>query len=395
MQSTTVRPLMGTTAVVVVVAVVAFCVAMFRGDLTKTVPITVLADRAGLVMNPDAKVKMWGVQVGTVDSIDELPNGQAALHLAMDPAKLKEIPANVGIDIASTTVFGSKFVRLVPPADPSPLSVKEGQTFDASHVTVEINTLFRQLVSVLSKIEPAKLNETLGALSSALNGRGAKFGQTLTDFDALLAKLEVSLPAMNHDLQIAPAVINAYADAAPDLAKVLNNTTQFSQTVVDQQQNLDTLLVSVIGLADVGNQVLGDNRQPLTDVLHLLVPTTDLTHQYAPALTCGLAGTAYLASGPQLAEPGVVNSVGFTFGVERYRYPKNLPKVAATGDSQCAALPKVAPETTAPFVVADTGANPWQYGNQGILLNSDALKQFLYGPIDGPPRNTSQTGQPG
>jgi len=55
----------------------------------------------------------------------------------------------------------------------------------------------------------------------------------------------------------------------------------------------------------------------------------------------------------------------------------------------------VAPETTAPFVVADTGANPWQYGNQGILLNSDALKQFLYGPIDGPPRNTSQTGQPG
>jgi len=395
MQPATVRTLVGLTTAVMIAAVVAFGITMFRGDLTKTVPVTVLADRAGLVMNPDAKVKMWGVQVGYVESIDDLPNGQAALHLAMDPAKLAEIPANVDVDIASTTVFGSKFVRLVPPAAPSPQSVTAGQTFDASHVTVEINTVFEQLVSVLSKVEPKKLNETLGALSLALNGRGDKLGQTLTDFDALLAKLEPSLPALSRDLEVTPAVLNAYADAAPDLVKVLDNTTQISETIVDQQDNLDRLLVSVTGLADIGNQVLSENRTPLTDVLRLLVPTTDLTNEYSPALTCGLQGMAYLGSGPQLAEPGVVNSVGFTFGVERYRYPKNLPKVAATGGPQCAALPRVAPETTAPFVVADTGANPWQYGNQGILLNSDALKQMLFGPIDGPPRNTSQTGQPG
>ena len=36
-----------------------------------------------------------------------------------------------------------------------------------------------------------------------------------------------------------------------------------------------------------------------------------------------------------------------------------------------------------------------RYGNQGILLNSDGLKQFLFGPIDGPPRNTIQIGMPG
>jgi hypothetical protein len=49
----------------------------------------------------------------------------------------------------------------------------------------------------------------------------------------------------------------------------------------------------------------------------------------------------------------------------------------------------------APYVVTDVGANPWQYGNQGILLNSDALKQWLFGPIAGPPRNTAQIGMPG
>ena len=55
-------------------------------------------------------------------------------------------------------------------------------------------------------------------------------------------------------------------------------------------------------------------------------------------------------------------------------------------------LPNVPYEYVPPMLVADVGANPWRYGNQGILLNSDGLKQFLFGPIDGPPRNTAQIG---
>jgi ABC-type transporter Mla subunit MlaD len=49
--------------VVAIVAIVALAVGLFRGGFTKTVPVTVISQRAGLVMNPDAKVKMLGVQV--------------------------------------------------------------------------------------------------------------------------------------------------------------------------------------------------------------------------------------------------------------------------------------------------------------------------------------------
>jgi ABC-type transporter Mla subunit MlaD len=51
-------------------------------------------------------------------------------------------------------------------------------------------------------------------------------------------------------------------------------------------------------LADVGTEVLSTNRQPLTDVLHLLVPTTDLLNEYHEALYCGIAGLLPLATGP-------------------------------------------------------------------------------------------------
>ena len=159
--------------------------------------------------------------------------------------------------------------------------------------------------------------------------------------DSFLAKLEPSLPALSHDLAVLPAVSNAYADAAPDLVKTVANSTKISQTIVDEQHNLDALLISAIGLADIGNDVLSTNRKALTNVLHLLVPTTDLTNEYNEALTCGFAGLAELAHGPPLSEPSINISASLTWGAERYRYPTNLPKVAATGGPQCMGLPKL------------------------------------------------------
>ena len=390
------RPLAGVITVLALMLIVTVAVGLFQGRFTKTVPVTVVADRAGLVMNPNAKVKLNGAPVGKVASIEPLPDGGAALHLAIDPAALDAIPANVGAEITSSTVFGAKFVELVPPAQPSPEALRAGTTIEGGdNVTVELNTVFEKLVGVLSEVEPAKLNQTLGAISTSLRGRGDKFGQTLVDLDSALAKLNPSLDNLNQILAISPTVFNSLADASPDLLAVLDNTSRFSTTVVEERDSLDALLLSAIGLADVGTEVLAQNRQPLAEVLRLLVPTTDLTNQYGPALYCGLAGLLPLANGPGLAMPGATLLQGFFLGRERYRYPGNLPKVAAKGGPQCTDLPNVGYEQRPPYVVTDIGANQAQYGNQGILLNSEGLKQALFGPLDGPPRNTAQIGMPG
>ncbi|MFV8054755.1 MCE family protein [Mycobacterium sp. 48b] len=389
------RILAGSVTVAVIVAVVASVVVMFRGGLATTVPLTVISARAGLVMNPDAKVKLLGVEIGHVESIENQPGGNALLRLAIDSRQFAQIPANAKVEISSATVFGAKSVELIPPADPSPEKMQAGQVLDSDRVTVEFNTVFENLTAVLRKVDPAKMNETLRAIAEAINGRGARFGTAMRDLDAMLAGMEPSLPTLSHEMETAPTVLNAYADAAPDLLNIADNAASMSQTVVDQQRDLDAFLVSTIGLADVGQDVVSTNRQSTTDLVHILVPTTSLTDRYNQALTCGLAGMVHMSQGPPFPEPGLVLSIGFLLGRERYRFPSNLPKVAATGGPQCHDLPNLPFGTRAPFVVADVGANPWQYGNQGILLNSDGLKQVLFGPIDGPPRNTAQIGQPG
>jgi phospholipid/cholesterol/gamma-HCH transport system substrate-binding protein len=405
-----IRALTGLATVAVIAAIVAVAVLLFRGGwpFTKSVPITVLTSRAGLVMNVDAKVKMRGVQVGKVDSIESLPNGQcgpelpelrdgcALLHLAMDPADLHLIPSNVLVDITAPTVFGAKFVELVPPPEPSAQPLKAGQKpLHSRHVTVEINTVFKQLTSVLGTLDPAKLNETLGAVSQALSGRGEKIGQAFSDLDSLLVKFNPSLPALSRDIALSAPVFKAYGDASADLVRTVDNSVKISQSIVDEQHNLDALLVSAIGLADIGQDVLGANRKGLTDVFHLLAPTTDLLNEYAPGLTCAFSGFAQLGKTPPLSEPSINIVASLTWGGERYRYPQNLPKVAATGGPQCMGLPKLPFNSKAKLLVADTGANPVQYGNPQVLLNFDGLKQLLYGPIDGPPRNPAQVGQQG
>ena len=390
-----IRALTGLVTVAVIVAIVAVAVGLFQGSFTETMPVTVLSPRAGLVMNPDAKVKMHGVQVGKVASIESRPDGQAVLRLAMYPSEMHLIPANVLVDLTSPTVFGAKFVELVAPAEPSAQSLHAGQVLDSQHVTVEVNTVFKHLTSVLGTLDPAKLNETLGAISQALSGRGEKIGQAFSDLDSFLAKFDPSLPALSRDIALSVPVFHAYGDASADLVRTVDNSVKISKSIVDEQHNLDALLVSAIGLADIGNDVLGANRKGLTDVFHLLAPTTDLLSEYAPGLTCAFGGVAALGKTPPLSEPSINIVASLTWGGERYRYPQNLPKVAATGGPRCMGLPKLPFNSKAKLLVADTGANPVQYGNPQLLLNFDGLKQLLYGPIDGPPRNPAQVGQQG
>ena len=295
-------------------------------------------------MNPDAKVKILGVPVGRVGSIEDRPDGQAAIHLAMDPDAAGADPRQRRRDIASSTVFGAKSVDFVPPAESvAAVHCSPARYSNSEHVTVEINTVFQQLTSVLSKIEPEKLNETLGALASALQRpRASSSARRSADLDKFLAQLDPSLPNLSHDIAVAPQVLNAYADAAPDLMRRSRqlDADQPDASSTEQHEPRRRSWSASSGWPTSATTSSAATGRALTDLLHLLAPTTDLTNEYNPALNCALAGAArWLQDAPPPDNPGAVVTIGFTLGCERYRYPANLPKVAAKGGPQCLGLP--------------------------------------------------------
>src|SRR6478752_6578438 len=102
----------------ILVAATVFTYLAYTAAFTSTDTVTVTSPRAGLVMETDAKVKYRGIQVGEVKSI-EYAGDQAKLTLAIRSSELSYIPANAGVRIAGTTVFGAKSVEFLSPEQPS------------------------------------------------------------------------------------------------------------------------------------------------------------------------------------------------------------------------------------------------------------------------------------
>ncbi|MFE1594504.1 MCE family protein [Nocardia sp. NPDC058705] len=351
------RKLAALTMVGLLVGLVAFAFAMFQGAFTATAKVLVDAPRSGLVLDRDAKVKVRGVEIGRVAEIN-WRDDSAQLLLEVDPEQLKLVPSNAGVDIRSTTVFGAKYVNFVVPEKPSSSSLKPGSTVAASAVTVEFNTLFQHLSDVLAQVEPEKLNATLTALGTALQGRGDKFGELLVRSDNYLREINPYLPTLQQDLDKTAQVTDIYADASGALLRTVDNATVTSKTLSELQAQLDEVLVNVIGLSDTTGAVLRENETQLVTALDLLRPTTSLLFEYAPALTCIIDGLGPLM--PVAEEmfggrlPGVGMNTNFMFGDKPYTYPDDLPKVNATGGPHCEGILDRVPDSHANYVVTDT-----------------------------------------
>ena len=161
----------------------------FAGTFTSYVPVTLTSDRAGLVMETNADVMLRGVQVGRVSQIGG-GKERASLRLEIDPDQIRYIPANVEAQISATTAFGTKFVELVYPPNPSPKRLAAGAVLHSKNVSTEINTVFENVVELLKLVDPLKLNAVLTAVAEGVRGQGERMGQATTDLNEVLLALE-------------------------------------------------------------------------------------------------------------------------------------------------------------------------------------------------------------
>ncbi|BCP39678.1 cell invasion protein [Mycobacterium intracellulare M.i.198] len=355
-------------ALVIAALVLGFVYGQFRGDFTPKTNLTMLASRAGLVMDPGSKVTYNGVEIGRVGSIAEtVRDGKPAAKFTLEvyPRYLKLIPSNVNADIKATTVFGGKYVSLTTPAHPSPQKISAHTVLDARSVTTEINTLFQTITSIAQKVDPVKLNLTLSAAAQSLAGLGEKFGQSVVNANAVLDEVNPRMPQARKDIQQLAALGDTYADASPDLFDFLNNAVVTSRTINAQQKDLDQALLSAAGFGNTGADLFTKGGPYLARGAADLVPTAQLLDTYSPELFCAvrnyhdiepkaasfLGGNGYslnshtqalsglgLIANPLslVAVAALTLGLGATAGLvggapNPYVWPENLPRVNARG----------------------------------------------------------------
>jgi len=355
--------------VLVVVAASTLTAMAFSGTLRTTVPLTVISDRAGLVMEDGAKVKLRGVQIGEVASVDAYadPAGTnlSKLRLKIAPNDFQYLPNNVEAEIKSSTAFGAKYVDLIVPSEgASSRRLAPGAVLHSRNVTVEVNTVFENLESIVRAIDPAKLNGVLSALADGFRGKGDRIGQAITEGNRALLAVNPKMPTVRRDWQLFGKTTQAYSDAAQDILATLDSFSTTSVTITKNKTALDEVLLSAIGFADSGVNTIGRNQLNLASAINLVAPTFELLNKYSPTYTCTFQGAQwYLEHGGRDAMGGNGKSLmidgGLLFGDDPYRYPANLPIVQAkggpSGKPSCGSLPDASANFPVKYLVTDTG----------------------------------------
>lgn len=363
-RSNGVRKLAAVIMVGLLAGIVTLAAGQYLGWFDSTQRVTLYAPRAGLVMAPDAKVKLRGVEVGRVGSITE-SGDQAVLTLDMASDQLRFVPANVHADIKSNTIFGAKAVNLVIPAEGAAGQLKGGATIAESQVVVELNTVYQQLVEVLAQVEPEKLTVTMNAVGGALSGNGERLGVALTQLNNALGETNKHLPELNRLFTEAAGATNVYADAMPDLMRVVDNATVIGDLLVENTANLDALLINVTGMAGTADAVLSKSKKDLMATLTDLNPVTALLGYQAPGLRCFIVGASNAAdvATPLLGGRNgmLLLDAGLIPGQDPYRWPQDLPEVRGDGPPTCeGGLSNVDAKKPIDFYVIDNAPQPYQ-----------------------------------
>nr|WP_042185259.1 MCE family protein [Kibdelosporangium sp. MJ126-NF4]CEL16654.1 MCE-family protein Mce1A [Kibdelosporangium sp. MJ126-NF4]CTQ88994.1 MCE-family protein Mce1A [Kibdelosporangium sp. MJ126-NF4] len=284
--------LLGLVYVVIVASFLALTVAIYADAFSDDPTVTLRTSQVGNQMQADADVKLRGINVGKVRSV-ESHGGGAVLTLKMDPQTIERIPANVAARLLPKTLFGERYVSLTMPEHPNgKLAGGDEIRHDRSAATVEMEQVLNNLLPLLQSVRPEKLSEMLTALSQALDGRGEKLGDTLVQVGQYVGELNPQLPQIKEDISRFASVADTYNAAASDFLQALTDFTVTSKTIVDQRNSLLTLY-STLGTAGTDMaKFLTVNKENIISLSDESRGTLDLLAKYAPQYACMLTAVA-------------------------------------------------------------------------------------------------------
>ncbi|WP_037856005.1 MCE family protein [Streptomyces sp. NRRL S-340] len=340
------RRLAGVVFLVVPALLVWLSVAVYDKQFTDSDPVVVETGSVGNEMHLGAEVKLRGVVVGEVRSIQAIDHG-ARLTLALRPGALARIPSDVRAQMLPTTLFGARFVALVPPPHPSgtPLAAGARIPQDRSANAVELQQVLDNVLPMLTAVQPQKLSATLSAVSRALEGRGAKLGDTLTELDAHLRRFNPELPALNRDLKELVKVSQVYADAAPDIVTALTDFTTTTGTLAEKDGELAGTLGATTRTAEDLTSFLRQNKDNIIRLGATSKPTLRLLSEYSSSFPCTLRTLAEFvprmdkALGKGTDRPGLHVDVTTVPSRGAYVPGRDTPSYDASGGPHCYPVP--------------------------------------------------------
>jgi virulence factor Mce-like protein len=245
--------------------------------------------KSGLALPERADVKLRGMIVGVVRDV-RVEDDQVVMTLGMDPQLIDRVPRDVRAEIIPKTLFGEKYISLVPVGTGTSEHLRAGDTITDAIVPVEFEKFFNDIYPLLTAVPPEKVAYTLTALANSLEGRGDSLGQTLQETNDYLKKFNPENQKAVADIVALGKVSNTYAKQMDNFGELLDNSAKLSDTVTDKEDELGDTFDEGNRLAVVLRDFLDAAGSDIITTAHHSVGPLEVGAEYATMFPCWFKG---------------------------------------------------------------------------------------------------------
>lgn len=331
-----------TALLVGAVATIAGSAGMFGSEPEVT---TTLPAAAGPIRE-STPVQFRSVEVGSLAEV--VPgDGGARLTLRMDPERIAEIPADVRVRLLPRTLFGNQYLDLAGPERRGGSRLTAGADLlpDTSRPTAQLYTTYTRMYRLLDALEPARVQVALTAMADSLRGRGERLGRMIDDSAALVDQARPVLDNLGPDLRTMAEVGDDLRAAAPDLARSLDNAVALSAVVVEQRENIGSLLTGGIEVTDRAQRFADAHGDRAVQLVRTADPITDVLGANPGALGDAKEGLdAFLDGANRAFSTGFFKIRAKATLESPHPYgPQDCPRYGRVSGPNCAAAESIGP----------------------------------------------------
>lgn len=268
-----------------------------QGAFDPTYPLSAVfpTSAQGVFTDGATDVKMRGVSVGSVSSVELLPDGQARITLAIDSDT--RVPDSVTARLEPLSVFGPKFVSLDPSEGDSGNGpfLESGSTIAVAETGTDLTDVLDGATELFGAVDPVELVEIFQAISTGVSGLGDEMAGIIDNGTELLSIADRNRTELERFLPDLRTVASTTASRSDSLLRSVDDVRTIAALLAERGDDLNSLFATAALVAERMTALFGDAADEI-----------DLTIRAIAAVVEGIYGERELV-------PKALDTVGAFF----------------------------------------------------------------------------------
>jgi phospholipid/cholesterol/gamma-HCH transport system substrate-binding protein len=207
----------------------------------------------------NANVTYRGVTVGRVESVS-LSDDSVVADMRLDSGP--KIPDNVTATVKSVSAVGEQYIDLVPPADASQSTLRDGSSIDVSRTAIgqDIAGLLNQAEALVTELGDTRIQDLLRETFKAFNGSGPELARMIQSARLLVDEANSNYGQINQLIDQAGPFLDAQIRSGDDIRALSDGLARLTTEVANADPQLRATLQTVPGTTAEANELFSGIR---------------------------------------------------------------------------------------------------------------------------------------